>query len=51
VSYTVQAHTGSTSRVGAIAIGTQVFTIIQNTGSSTAPVAPAGLRIVAIGGN
>jgi len=52
VSFTVQPNAGTSSRVGAIAIGTQVFTVVQNSGSTTtAPVAPGGLRIVAIGGN
>jgi hypothetical protein len=49
-SYTVSPNTGG-SRVGAVSIGTRVFTVIQN-GSTTAPVVPAvpvapgSLRIV-----
>ena len=37
VNFTVAANTGSTSRVGAIAIGTQVFTISQGAGTATQP--------------
>ncbi len=51
-SYTVQANTTGSNRTGAISIGTQVFTVIQNTGGgTTTPVAPAGLRIVVTGGS
>ena len=50
-SYTVQPNTTGSSRTGAISIGTQVFTILQSTGGGTAPVAPAGLRIVVVGGD
>ena len=52
-TYTVQPNTGG-SRVGAVSIGTQVFTVIQ-AASTTAPLVPAGppaprsLRIV-VGG-
>jgi hypothetical protein len=50
-SYTVQSNTTGSSRTGAISIGTQVFTILQSSGGGTAPVAPAGLRIVVVGGS
>ena len=50
-SYTVQPNTTGSNRTGAISIGTQVFAVIQGTGSGTAPVAPGGLRIVAVGGS
>jgi hypothetical protein len=43
VNFTVAANTGSTSRVGAIAIGTQVFTISQGAGTATQPT---GLRVI-----
>jgi hypothetical protein len=46
----VQPNTTSTARTGAISIGTQVFTVIQNSGGGTTmPASPAGLRIV-VGG-
>jgi hypothetical protein len=47
VSFTVAANPGTTQRAGAIAIGSQVFTIIQN---GTIPTGPAGLRVV-VGGS
>jgi hypothetical protein len=50
-SYTVQPNTTGINRIGAISIGTQVFTVIQSTGGGTAPVTPAGLRIVVAGGS
>ena len=50
-SYTVQPNTTGANRTGAISLGTQVFAVIQSTGGGTAPVSPAGLRIVAIGGS
>jgi hypothetical protein len=43
VNFTVAANTGTTSRVGAIAIGTQVFTISQGAGTATQPT---GLRVI-----
>lgn len=49
-SYTVQSNTTGASRIGAISIGTQVFTILQSTGGGAAPIAPTGLRVVVIGG-
>ena len=53
-SYTVSPNTGS-SRVGAISIGTKVFTVVQNATttsniSTTTPEAPRALRIVVGGG-
>jgi hypothetical protein len=51
VSYTVSANTTGNSRVGSISIGTQSFTITQSVSTGTAPVAPRGLRIVAITGS
>ena len=50
VSYTVQPNTTGTSRIGAISIGTQVFTISQGTGITSPPAAPRGPRIVAVSG-
>ncbi len=47
-SYTVSANVGS-ARVGAVSIGTQVFTIIQ--GGTTAPVSPGAVRVVVGGGS
>jgi hypothetical protein len=48
----VQPNTGSTSRVGAVAVGAQVFTIVQNGGGTTnVPASPTGLRIIFAGGN
>jgi hypothetical protein len=55
-SYTVSPNTGN-SRVGAISIGTQVFTVIQGAGTTSPqsgtsqPVAPRALRIVVGGGS
>jgi hypothetical protein len=49
-AYTVQPNTTGGSRMGLVSIGTQVFTINQGFGSGTAPVVPAGLRIVVVGG-
>ena len=51
VSYTVSANSTGTSRVGSISIGTQSFTITQGIPTGSAPVAPRGLRIVAITGS
>ena len=51
VSYTVQPNTTGSSRTGSISIGTQVFSVVQSTGGGTAPVSPARLRILAIGGS
>ena len=51
VSYTVQPNTTGASRTGSISIGTQVFSVVQTPGGGTAPVTPAGLRILAIGGS
>jgi hypothetical protein len=51
VSYTVSANSTGTSRVGSISIGTQSFTITQGVPTGSAPVAPRGLRIVAITGS
>jgi hypothetical protein len=53
-TYTVAPNTGS-SRVGAISIGTQIFTVLQaapTTGnlSPATPPAPGSLRIVIGGG-
>ena len=46
-NFTVQPNTGTTSRVGAVAVGPQVFTIIQNGGgTANVPASPTGLRIV-----
>jgi hypothetical protein len=49
-AYTVQPNTTGGSRLGFVSIGTQVFTISQSSAGGTAPVAPAGLRIVVVGG-
>jgi len=52
VNYTVQPNASSSSRTGAITIGTQVFAVIQGTGgTTTAPASPGGLRIVVVGGS
>ncbi len=51
VSYTVSANATGTSRVGLISIGTQSFTITQGVPTGSAPVAPRGLRIVAVTGS
>jgi hypothetical protein len=46
-NFTVQPNTGTTSRVGAVAVGPQVFTIVQNGGgTANVPASPTGLRIV-----
>ena len=50
-SYTVSANATGTSRVGSISIGTESFTITQGVPTGSAPVAPRGLRIVAIAGS
>jgi hypothetical protein len=50
VSFTVAANPGTTSRAGAISIGSQVFTVVQNGGStiqnSTTVPRPTGLRVI-----
>ncbi len=51
-TYTVQPNTGA-SRVGAVSIGTQVFTVIQNgvTTGCTYSISPASQSVAAVGGS
>ena len=49
-TYTVAPNTGS-SRVGAISLGTQIFTVIQADGTTAPAPPPSGLRVVGGGGS